>query len=57
MDDVSYPRSITDKFMLASSTFKQQIKAEWLEVFFFLEVLFSNDVINDIHLKTHSSLG
>lgn len=28
MDDVSYSRSITDKFILASSKFKQEIKTE-----------------------------
>lgn len=28
MDDVSYPQSIIDKFILASKKFKQEIKAE-----------------------------
>ena len=51
MDDASYSRSITDKFILASSKFKQEIKAEWLEA------LFSNDVISNIRFKVSFSLG
>lgn len=51
MDDILYFRFIIDKFVFVFSRFKWEIKVEWLEV------LFLNDVINNIRFKVSFFLG